>query len=120
MRKLFDLVQGIIVLVVLVAIPLGLIAAYPVAYRLSADELVIKVDKTEAVNTAKTRTYMAFTEDGSVFQIADSWSFWHFAASDVYGQMKPGQTYRVKIAGWRVPFLSWYRNIISAEPTSKQ
>jgi len=110
MKKFLNWLGASSVLVILI----GAIFAYPVAYRLSATTVDAKVVKTEAVNTAKSHTYLVFVE-GETFQVADSWLFLRFSSSDCYGSINPGATYRMKVAGWRVPLLSWYRNIIEAE-----
>lgn len=44
---------------------------------------------------------------------SDSLLYWKFNSSDVYGHIQTGDTCTFTVYGWRVPFLSWYRNIIS-------
>lgn len=34
------------------------------------------------------------------------------SSSDVHGKLTPGR-YRFKVYGWRIPFLSTYRNVVS-------
>lgn len=58
--------------------------------------------------------YLVFTED-RVFQNTDSVFHLKFNSSDLQGKLKLGGSYRVKAYGWRVPFLSAYENIVSAE-----
>lgn len=38
-----------------------------------------------------------------------------FDSSDVYGELEIGNSYEVRVVGWRIPLLSWYRNIIDVE-----
>jgi hypothetical protein len=45
----------------------------------------------------------------------DSLAYLKFNSSDIQGRLKIGQTYTAKVYGWRVPFLSMYRNIVSVE-----
>ena len=59
--------------------------------------------------------YLVFTE-GEVFSNEDNVFFWKFNSSDVQNQLSTPGDYTIKVEGWRVPFLSWYRNILSAEP----
>lgn len=50
--------------------------------------------------------------DEETFEITDEFLLGRFNSSDDYGRLKVGETYTVMVNGWRVPFLSWYRNII--------
>lgn len=55
--------------------------------------------------------YIIYT-DNETFEITDKLLLGRFNSSDDYGRLKVGETYTVTVNGWRVPFLSWYRNII--------
>lgn len=55
--------------------------------------------------------YIIYT-DNETFEITDEFLLGRFNSSDDYGRLKVGETYTVTVNGWRVPFLSWYRNII--------
>lgn len=57
--------------------------------------------------------YLVFT-NGEVLCVDDTLVFMRFDSSDLYGSLKIGKTYRGDVVGWRVPFLSWYRNILTA------
>lgn len=46
---------------------------------------------------------------------SDSFLYWKFNSSDFYGHIQPGDNCTFTVYGWRVPFLSWYRNIVSYE-----
>lgn len=56
--------------------------------------------------------YLIFTE-AETFENTDDFSVMKFNSSDFYGSIAVGQEYCFTVAGWRVPFLSMYRNIIS-------
>lgn len=56
-------------------------------------------------------TYLVFTE-GEVFENTDSFWALKFNSSDVQGQIGVGETCDFDVYGWRVPFFSWYRNIL--------
>ena len=85
-----------------------------VTFRLSEKERVQDSD-------GKGSKYLLFTEDpatgepAETFKVTDSWVFWNFRASDRYGAMEPGQVYRCEVYGWRVGFLSAYRNAIDCD-----
>lgn len=48
------------------------------------------------------------------YEDTDSLWFWKWNSSDIYGSIQVGQKCEFLVVGWRVPFLSWYRNIITA------
>lgn len=56
--------------------------------------------------------YMVFT-DKETFKNVDS--IWHlkFRSSDIYGALQEGEKYQVVVQGFRIPFLSQYRNVLS-------
>jgi hypothetical protein len=84
-------------------------------YRGSSDHTTITVTRTESISTGDSHKYLVFT-DGEVFQCTDSVAFMRFNSSDVYGQLAAGHKYRVRVAGWRIPILSSYRNIMDVSP----
>ena len=60
--------------------------------------------------------YLIYT-DKEVFKIEDSLIFGQFNSSDVYGMIAEGETYKFKVFGLRIPFLSTYRNIVGVYTT---
>ena len=56
-------------------------------------------------------TYMIYTDAG-VLRNDDALWFAKFNSSDIYGNLDIGKRYRLKIYGWRIPFLSMYPNIV--------
>lgn len=50
-----------------------------------------------------------------VIENTDALFFLKFNSSDIYANLQAGQTAKFKVVGWRIPFMSWYRNIISFE-----
>ncbi len=63
--------------------------------------------------------YLIYT-DKEVFKIEDSLIFGQFNSSDVYGMLAEGVTYKFKVFGLRIPFLSTYRNIIGVYSTDNK
>lgn len=55
--------------------------------------------------------YLVFTDKGT-FENSDSWIELKFNSSDLYGKIKEGEKYKFRVYGWRIPFLSKYRNIV--------
>ena len=57
---------------------------------------------------------LVYTDKGTFSNVDTSYP-WKTRSSDVRSQLKEGQTYTCEVAGWRVGFLSWYKNIIDCE-----
>lgn len=84
-------------------------------YRSTATEAVFTVERLERVAENGGGRYLIFTADGEVLENDDSWAFLKFDSSDIYGRMDEGETYKATVAGWRIRFLSMYRNVIELE-----
>ncbi len=100
----------------------ALIMLYPSLYWFSSEEVTITIKDKERVVTGSgeemSSKYLIYSET-EVFENTDSWLYFKFNSSDVYGGLQYEKTYTVKVAGWRSPFLSMYRNIISIEEAQK-
>lgn len=107
-------------MVMLITIAALLVFGYPIAYYFSTEQVEITITKMNRITTSSgsgetastSSKYLIFTNN-EVFEDTDSWLFVKFNSSDLYSKLEIDHTYKVKVAGWRVPFLSWYRNIIS-------
>ena len=84
-----------------------------------SDIAIITVDHRERVSQGYGETlaskYLIFTKEGEVFEDTDNLFLGKFNSSDIYGQIREGHTYRVRTSGYRMPALSYYRNIVSVE-----
>lgn len=74
----------------------------------------LTVERTERVAEANSSRYLIWTDKG-VYENTDELLQWKFNSSDLYGQLKAGKSYECDMVGWRVPFLSWYPNLISCD-----
>ncbi len=106
--------------IALTTIGVCLIVTIPCAFTYGTrDSVTATVKKTEAVVTGSgsstKRIYLVFTDKETLCN-KDSLMYLKFNSSDIYGEIQPGATYRFNVYGWRIPFLSMYRNIISADP----
>lgn len=85
----------------------------------TAETVTVRVVKTERVTTGSgdqvSSKYLVFAV-GETFQNSDSIWYGKFNSSDLHGRIDSG-TYEMKVYGWRVPFLSMYRNIVDAVQT---
>lgn len=58
--------------------------------------------------------YLIYT-DKEVFENTNSFLSLKFNSFDIQEKLKIGNKYRIKVIGWKVPFLSMHRNIINIE-----
>lgn len=67
----------------------------------SADQFLVTVEKA----------------DGSteVFEVDDAFWWLKFDATDRYFALKQGGQFKLTVTGWRIPFLSTFRNIVEFE-----
>lgn len=72
------------------------------------------VTKSERIVTNNDSKYLVFTDNG-VYENTDTIWNGKFNSSDLYANIKEGKKYTCDVVGWRVPFLSWYPNLISCE-----
>ena len=85
-----------------------------IALYSTQETVVFTVEKLERITNANGEgsKYLIFTKT-ETFENTDRLVLWKFNSSDLYGSLKVGKAYEAKVAGFRVPFLSWYRNIVS-------
>ncbi len=76
------------------------------------ETLDVRVTDKENVVSGDQSTYLIFT-DREVFANEDSLLEGKYNSSDVYSALEEDKCYTLTVYGWRVPFLSMYRNIAS-------
>ncbi len=103
---------------VLIVLAVGLLIITPLLYTYGTQEvLTITIKEKERVRSGDSDKYLVWA-DSETFENSDSLLHWKFNSSDTYGQLEVGKTYVVRVYGWRISFLSYYRNIITI--TEKQ
>lgn len=109
---------------VLIYVPLGSVLLLgAIVHYATKTEVEFRVDHRERVISrnfeGKTSArYMIWgeTEQGiEVFENTDSLLAFKFNSADLYGRMAPGSECVATVNGFRVPLLSWNRNILAAE-----
>jgi hypothetical protein len=95
----------------IIALVIGLLSAWPIIYRSSSEVVEVTVEDKERITDKEDSYYLVYTDKG-VFKNSDSFWFWKYDSSDLYGKLHIGETYTLKIAEWRGHFAYWYRNII--------
>ncbi|RLD60422.1 MAG: hypothetical protein DRJ01_09720 [Bacteroidetes bacterium] len=95
---------------------LVILIGYPAAYYMSSEKITITIKDKERITTGSGKNinskFIVYTEN-EVFENTDSWLFFKFNSTDFQNKLEKGKTYKVKVAGWRITFFSWYRNIVS-------
>jgi len=114
MRKAFTLIELMIVLtatfIVLLILTTGVAGCASSLHNVPGQTFT--VTGKENVKDGKSGKYLVYT-DKTTYEITDSWYHWRWDSSDVYGSIVVGKTYSATLQGYRVPFLSWYPNVIS-------
>lgn len=68
--------------------------------------------------------YLVFGDDENsdslVFENTDCFIRGKWNSSNLQGKMKEGNTYRITVVGYRVPFFSMYQNIIKVEEVERK
>lgn len=92
----------------------GIAGSIALSYFNSNDTVTATVTDKGIKRYINSDKYLVYTEE-ETFEITDNILIWRWDSSDQYGQIELGKTYEFDVVGWRIPFLSMYRNIISAE-----
>lgn len=99
-----------------IALLLVILTAYPIAYKMSAETVEISIKNKERITTGRgeniSSKFIIYSET-EVFENTDSWLYFKFNSADYQNKFTVGGTYKVEVAGWRVPLLSMYRNVVS-------
>lgn len=80
-------------------------------------ETITVTEKT--IGIGKSPSYLVYSKY-QVYEIQDLMLAGVFISSDIYGSIEPGETYRVKVMGKRIPFLSAYKNIVAVQPVKNE
>lgn len=110
--------SGLLVPVIFVAVMLLFGVIYLTTGYLKESEIEITVKDKERVVYNKGSEYLVWTEN-EVFKNTDSLMKGKFNSSDLQGKLERGKTYRCKVYGWRINFLSKYRNLVNCEELTK-
>ncbi len=90
---------------------------FSVVWEWHEEQRTITVVSKERVVKRDSSYYLVFCED-EVYKVDDSMLYLTWDASDRYNKLTPGNTYNVRVSGWRWHFGSSYRNIIELTPTT--
>ena len=111
---------------VMIAIMLVSLIAQEAIFNFNDTEYTITVTDKERIYTGSggnsSSKYLVFGDDQNgnslVFENTDCFIRGKWDSSNIQGQLKVGNTYKITVIGYRVSFLSWYQNIIKIEEVS--
>ncbi len=106
---------GLIFIVVIVLSVLALIFLPHFSRHVDKITVSEKTVKRYGSGDTSQEKYLVFTTAGNVFENTDSLLEWKFDSSNIYAKLIPGNTYIVNSYGWRVPFISSYKNILDVK-----
>ena len=112
--------------IIMIAIMLVLLIGQEAIFNFNDTEYTITVTDKERIYEGSGDTssskYLVFGDDQNgnslVFENTDCFIRGKWNSSNIQGQLKVGNTYKITVIGYRVPFLSWYQNIIKIEEVS--
>jgi len=92
-----------------------LLFIYPTVYYSSSETIVITVKEKDRITTGSSQdldSKFVIYSNNEVLENTDSWLFLKFNSADLQNEIQPKTQYQAKVVGWRIPFLSSYRNVI--------
>ena len=110
--KNIGIIAAIIIIIISITIPIF------TSYYREKEYIATVTDKT-VQNEYGGSKYIVFTklENGKtrVFSIEDTAVKGRWNSSDYYADIEIGETYRFTVIGWRIPLVSEYENILTAQ-----
>lgn len=114
-------------IVVFVGLILLLVIGSQIVFNFNDTEYIITITDKERIyegsGDSSSSKYLVFGDDENdnslVFENTDCFIRGKWNSSNLQGKMKEGNTYRVTVVGYRVPFFSMYQNIIKVEEIKK-
>ena len=110
--------QGEILAIIIVTLVVLLIIGvfgYSLMYSLTTGAETITIKEKWVKYQDEDAKYLISSTNDQVFQITDTFIKWRFDSSNLYARLNEGQTCKIKTQGWRLPFLSDYKNILEAD-----
>lgn len=125
MKKLknmkFIVVAVIIVLAVVFSIKAFNFNDTEYTVTITGKDRITESSKDSDGNSHTSSKYLVFADDENgnslVFENTDCFIRLKFNSSNMQGRLKEGHAYKITVIGYRVPFLSWYQNIIKVVET---
>ena len=104
-------ITAAILVIILIAIAIEIIA-----YTNVNTGTITVADKYVKARSESQDIYIIVDSDDNSYEITDLLLIGKFNSSDLYSQMKIGETYNIETTGYRIQFLSRYPNINKVSP----
>lgn len=107
MRNHIGEIIYLIIIAVIILIPIGI----AIGQYTNNEEIEITVKDKYIKNGKDNGKYLVVDEEDNIYEITDMLFKGKFNSTDIYNRLEIGKTYKVKISGHRIRFLSMYQNI---------
>lgn len=107
MRNYIGEIIYLIIIAVIILIPIGI----TIGQYTNNEEIEITVKDKYIKNGNDSGKYLVVDEEDNTYEITDMLFKGKFNSADIYNRLEIGKTYKIKISGHRVRFLSMYQNI---------
>jgi len=113
-------VKGAVGCILATVVLLVLLVVLPIVWNVHREEATVTVVERMTVSPGDAQHYLVSCEiEGQsgrhVLIVADSLWYWRWNSSDVWSNLEVGKQYRVTTAGYRIPIMSRWKNIIRYE-----
>lgn len=87
----------------------------PASYAFAHNDRTLTCTVTDKDRGGDEGSYRVYTEECG--QLANEDSMWRgkYDSADVWQDLKVGETYKLHVVGYRIPFLSQFPNVLSVE-----
>lgn len=110
-----SIITWIIILIISMIVLSSLIVSPLIAYN-TDENIQFTIKNKERVTTGSGQNiqskYLIYTDNG-VYENTDTVWYWKWNSADVYNDIEIGKQCNARVYGFRIPFLSWFKNIIS-------
>lgn len=111
MKNNIGVIIYLIVIAVIILVPIGITIGITIGQYTNNEEIEITVKDKYIKNGKDNGKYLVVDEEDNTYEITDMLFKGKFNSTDIYNRLEIGKTYKVKISGHRVRFLSMYQNI---------
>ena len=119
--------------IIMIVIMLFIIVGFEALFSFNDTDYTVTITDKERViqgsGDSTTSKYLVYADgengESLVFENTDCIIRGKWNSSNIQGKLKAGHTYKITVVGYRVPFMSWYQNIIKVSekennPTADQ
>ena len=107
MKKIKEFINNIILVIILLFIlSIPILLSY-----IGYDKLTITIKDKYIKNYNNSSLYIIVDTNNNSYEVSDKFFILKFNSTDIYNSFEIGKSYEIETTGFRVQFLSWYKNI---------